>query len=161
MLQQPWQWENPVMVKHPQDCPKEKHLFLHRITNASLCSHLEGLLQMKSNWIQTRWTQRSQSANIYPNLIALSALAEKKDAKVRVDISRFAVQRARKWKRGGCKIVAKSSPILLAFKSYVLGRELYGCNKFSTEWKETQTRRSPDCSSFPHYNYPKEKHLWT
>jgi hypothetical protein len=33
------------------------------------------------------WTQRSQSANIYPNLIALSTLVEKKDAKVRVDIN--------------------------------------------------------------------------
>ncbi len=38
------------MNKHQQDYPKEKHLFLHRVTNASLCSHLEGLLPMKHNW---------------------------------------------------------------------------------------------------------------
>jgi len=43
-----------------------------------------------------KWTQGSQSANIYPNLIALSTLVEKKDAKVRVDINWFSVKRARK-----------------------------------------------------------------
>ncbi len=39
----------------------------------------------------TKMTQGIQSANIYPNLIALSALVEKKDAKVRVDVRCFAV----------------------------------------------------------------------
>jgi len=34
-----------------------------------------------------KWAHGSQSENIYPNLIALSTLIEKKDAKVRVDIN--------------------------------------------------------------------------
>jgi len=34
-----------------------------------------------------KWTHGSQSENIYPNLIALSTLIEKIDAKVRVDIN--------------------------------------------------------------------------
>ena len=113
------QQDNPLMKKHQQDCPKEKHLSLNGITNASICSNLGSLPQMKQNWIQTSWTQGIQSANIYPNLIALSALIEKKDARVRVDMSWFALKKARKWKscyRGGCKIVAKCCPILLAFK---------------------------------------------
>jgi hypothetical protein len=38
----------------------------------------------------------SQSVNIYPNLIALSTLVEKKDAKVGVDINLFSFNRA--WK---------------------------------------------------------------
>jgi hypothetical protein len=45
--------------------------------------------------MKIKWTQEIQSENIYPNLIALSALVEKKDAKIRVDVSCFSVQRER------------------------------------------------------------------
>ncbi len=69
--------------------PQREHLFLHSIKNVSLCSQLESNLQIKINWIKTKWTQGIQPANIYPNLIALSALVEKKDAKVRVDVRYF------------------------------------------------------------------------
>ncbi len=73
----------------PTRLPQREALFYIESQMLLFVVHLDGLLPMKQ-LNKNRWTG-IQSANIYPNLIALSALGEKKDAKVRVDGSCFAV----------------------------------------------------------------------
>ncbi len=78
------------------------------------------------------WTQGIQSANIYPNLIALSALVEKKDAKVRVDV-RCLLSRGQGNEKLGTGEHAKQWPtVVLSFK-----------NVQATSWNEKNMGATP------------------